>query len=200
MLDCAHDPPQFPRSGPPRRARRHRPPGFRAGPAPPPDPSLAQSPRPAPEAPTPEPSQPPIAERPYASLPAQIAILLASPDVARDHWGIVVTNLDGAPIYSLNEAQLFQPASNAKLFTTAAALALLGPDRTFQTKVIAEGTLTRKGELQGDLVLKGGGDANFGSQLFPYIARPQRAGRKARQLPSPTSRCGRTTTRWSQRA
>jgi D-alanyl-D-alanine carboxypeptidase/D-alanyl-D-alanine-endopeptidase (penicillin-binding protein 4) len=94
--------------------------------------------------------------------------LLADPAVSRDHWGIMVTSLDGARIFALNEAQLFQPASNAKLFTTAAALALLGPDRTFQTKVIAEGTLTRKGELQGDLVLKGGGDANFASQLFPY--------------------------------
>jgi D-alanyl-D-alanine carboxypeptidase/D-alanyl-D-alanine-endopeptidase (penicillin-binding protein 4) len=94
--------------------------------------------------------------------------LLADPAVSRDHWGIMVTSLDGARIFALNEAQLFQPASNAKLFTTAAALALLGPARTFQTKVIAEGTLTRKGELQGDLVLKGGGDANFASQLFPY--------------------------------
>jgi D-alanyl-D-alanine carboxypeptidase/D-alanyl-D-alanine-endopeptidase (penicillin-binding protein 4) len=118
----------------------------------------------------PAPDQPPAtpAYLPYASLPAQIADLLADPAVSRDHWGIMVTSLDGARIFALNEAQLFQPASNAKLFTTAAALALLGPDRTFQTKVIAEGTLTRKGELQGDLVLKGGGDANFASQLFPY--------------------------------
>src|ERR1017187_1451302 len=118
----------------------------------------------------PAPDQPPAAPAylPYASLPAQIADLLADPAVSRDHWGIMVTSLDGARIFALNEAQLFQPASNAKLFTTAAALALLGPDRTFQTKVIAEGTLTRKGELQGDLVLKGGGDANFASQLFPY--------------------------------
>ena len=122
----------------------------------------------------PAPDQPPAAPAylPYASLPAQIADLLADPAVSRDHWGIMVTSLDGARIFALNEAQLFQPASNAKLFTTAAALALLGPDRRFQTDVTAEGELTKKGELKGDLVLKGGGDANFDSQLFPY-APPQ---------------------------
>src|SRR5438270_12788693 len=68
-------------------------------------------------------------------LADQIAQILSSPDVARDHWGIYVTALDGTPIYALNEAQLFQPASNTKLFTTAAALALLGPERTFETRV-----------------------------------------------------------------
>jgi serine-type D-Ala-D-Ala carboxypeptidase/endopeptidase (penicillin-binding protein 4) len=110
----------------------------------------------------------PPSDLPPASLPAQIAALLDDPAVSRAHWGIMVTALDGSLIYGLNQAQLFPPASNAKLFTTAAALALLGPNRTFQTKVIAEGTLTRKGALHGDLVLHGGGDANFASELFPY--------------------------------
>jgi D-alanyl-D-alanine carboxypeptidase/D-alanyl-D-alanine-endopeptidase (penicillin-binding protein 4) len=118
-----------------------------------------------------QPSQPepPVPDYLPSSLTYKIGALLEDPAVARDHWGIMVTSLDGALIYGLNQAQFFQPASNTKLFTTAAALALLGADRRFQTDVIAEGELTNKGELKGDLVLKGGGDANFDSQLFPYV-------------------------------
>src|SRR5271170_1081987 len=95
---------------------------------------------------------------PCTELAETIAGLLNGPAVVRDHWGIAVTAMDGAPIYSLNEGQLFQPASNAKLFTTAAAMALLGPAKMFETQVIAEGTIGAKGVLHGDLVLKGAGD------------------------------------------
>ena len=92
--------------------------------------TLAQTaPSPAPDA------QHPVADQPFSSLPAQIATLLADPAVARDHWGIMVTSLDGAQIFALNEAQLFQPASNAKLYTTSTAMALLGPERRLETRV-----------------------------------------------------------------
>src|ERR1700727_3043085 len=109
-----------------------------------------------------------------SKLARQIEGLLADPAVSRAHWGIKVTEMDGRPIYSLNEGQLFQPASNAKLFTTTTAMALLGPGKTFETKVIAEGTIGEKGVLHGDLILKGGGDANFGSVDLPYVAPSQR--------------------------
>jgi serine-type D-Ala-D-Ala carboxypeptidase/endopeptidase (penicillin-binding protein 4) len=107
------------------------------------------------------------------TLPQQIAGLVAQPTVSRAHWGISVTTLDGTPIYGLNEAQLFQPASNAKLFTTAAAMALLGPDWTFKTQL--SGALDPvTGRVTGDLVLKGSGDANFDSGDLPYIAPAKR--------------------------
>src|ERR1035441_5465129 len=61
---------------------------------------------------------------PPLTLDQRVAGLVAQPEVARAHWGVMVTALDGTPIYGLNEGQLFQPASNAKLFTTAAAMAL----------------------------------------------------------------------------
>jgi D-alanyl-D-alanine carboxypeptidase/D-alanyl-D-alanine-endopeptidase (penicillin-binding protein 4) len=103
------------------------------------------------------------------SLSDQIAAILSAPAVARDHWGIAVTALDGTSIYSLNDAQLFHPASNAKLFTTAAALALLGPANTFQTTIAIDSPI-QKGVLHGNLYLVGGGDANFGSSDVPYVA------------------------------
>jgi D-alanyl-D-alanine carboxypeptidase/D-alanyl-D-alanine-endopeptidase (penicillin-binding protein 4) len=83
------------------------------------------------------------------------------------HWGISITTLDGTPLCTLNDAQLFRPASNAKLFTTAAALALLGPGHTFETKVTGK-LDPATGIVQGDLTLVGGGDANLDSGDLPY--------------------------------
>ena len=106
---------------------------------------------------------------PCTELAETIAALLDGPAVVRDHWGIAVTTMDGAPIYSLNEGQLFQPASNAKLFTTAAAMALLGPATTFETKIVAKGVFGGVENLTGDLVLVGAGDANLSGREIPYV-------------------------------
>src|SRR6267154_998302 len=103
-------------------------------------------------------------------LGREIGALLEGPEVSRDHWGIAVTAMDGAPIYSLNEGQLFQPASNAKLYTTAAAMALLGPGITFETKIVAKGVFGGTETLKGDLVLVGAGDANLSGREIPYVA------------------------------
>ncbi len=108
------------------------------------------------------------------ALAREIDALLADPAVARAHWGIVVTAMDGSPIYSLNDGQLFQPASNAKLFTTAAAIALLGANTTFETRVVAKGVLDDTGRLRGDLYLVGDGDANLSGREIPYVAPSQR--------------------------
>lgn len=102
-------------------------------------------------------------------LKTEIATLLADPAVARAHWGIAVTAMDGTPIYGVNEGKFFQPASNAKLFTTAAALALLGAETTFETKIVARGIWRGTERLTGDLVLVGGGDANLSGRAVPYV-------------------------------
>jgi len=117
------------------------------------------------------------------TLAQQIAALVEDPAVARAHWGIDVEAMDGAPIYSLNEGQLFQPASNAKLFTTATAMALLGPEKTFETRVVAKGVLVA-GTLTGDLELVGGGDANLSGRVFPYLA-PRERPKPAPPAPDP---------------
>jgi serine-type D-Ala-D-Ala carboxypeptidase/endopeptidase (penicillin-binding protein 4) len=108
------------------------------------------------------------------ALGQQIEMLLADPSVSRAHWGIAVTTLDGTPLFGVDEGKLFRPASNNKIFTTATAMALLGPGKTFDTRVF--GNLdAATGNVTGDLTLVGGGDANFGADDLPYMSRSERA-------------------------
>jgi D-alanyl-D-alanine carboxypeptidase/D-alanyl-D-alanine-endopeptidase (penicillin-binding protein 4) len=102
------------------------------------------------------------------ALAGQIGAILAPVDVARDHWGIEVTTVDGAVLYSLNEAQLFQPASNAKLFTTAAAMALLGPNQRFTTRVQYELQDYKRSTIGGDVQIVGGGDGTLNDREMSY--------------------------------
>ncbi len=103
----------------------------------------------------------------------QVRALTVSPEVAGAHWGVMVTTLEGGQLCGINEAQLFRPASNNKLFTGAAALALLGADKHFATRVEAVGEMSG-GVLHGSLELVGGGDANFGAHDIPYLSPGQR--------------------------
>lgn len=109
-----------------------------------------------------------------AWLARQIDILLAKPAAAQAHWGISITSLDGRTIYEKNDAQLFAPASNAKLFTTSAALALLGSDATIETRVIAAAAPDAQGTVHGDVTLVGAGDTSMSGRTYPYDGRTER--------------------------
>ena len=105
----------------------------------------------------------------------QIETILAQPDLSRGFWGIEIASLkNGKVLYSSNADKLFTPASNTKLFTTAAALALIGPDYNFRTTVESNGTLDKHGRLIGDLVLVGRGDPNLSGRELPYLLRTER--------------------------
>ena len=56
-------------------------------------------------------------------------------------------------------------ASTTKLFSTAMALELLGPDYRFETTLFTDG-LIEQGVLKGNLWIKGGGVVSFGSKYF----------------------------------
>jgi serine-type D-Ala-D-Ala carboxypeptidase/endopeptidase (penicillin-binding protein 4) len=104
-----------------------------------------------------------------------IDTILSAPDLARGFWGIEVVSLDtGKIIYAQNAEKLFTPASNTKLFTTAAALALIGPNYTSRTTVETSGVLDKYGRLSGDLVLVGRGDPNLSGRELPYNLRTAR--------------------------
>ena len=105
----------------------------------------------------------------------RVDTILSAPDFARGFWGIEVVSLDsGKTIYTQNADKLFTPASNTKLFTTAAALALIGPDYTARTTVETNGVLDKYGRLTGDLVLVGRGDPNLSGRELPYNLRTAR--------------------------
>jgi serine-type D-Ala-D-Ala carboxypeptidase/endopeptidase (penicillin-binding protein 4) len=112
---------------------------------------------------------------PVKPLPDRVAAVLSAPDLTRGFWGIEIISLStGKTLYSQNADKLFTPASNTKLFTTAAALALVGPDYKFRTTVETTGSLDRYGRLNGDLVLVGHGDPNLSGRELPYDLRTQR--------------------------
>ena len=113
---------------------------------------------------------------PHVSLAKTVARLLSQPSMSPVHWGISVVSLDGKPIYSLNDAQYFNPASNAKLFTTAAAFALLPANLTFTTRVVADGAIDASGTVHGNLVILGVGDSNISGRTVPYDGRTERPG------------------------
>jgi serine-type D-Ala-D-Ala carboxypeptidase/endopeptidase (penicillin-binding protein 4) len=108
-------------------------------------------------------------------LAHDIQQVLNDRDVARGFWGIYAVSLDsGKPLYAFNQDKLFTPASNTKLFTTAAVLGLIGPDYRFKTSVETLGTLDKYGRLNSDLVLVGRGDPNLSGRTLPYYLRTER--------------------------
>lgn len=73
--------------------------------------------------------------------------------------------IDGKEILDENSSWFLNPASVAKLFTTAASLDTFGPDYTFETKIYFSGVKKGK-KLKGDIYIVGGGDPALGSKYF----------------------------------
>lgn len=72
----------------------------------------------------------------------------------------IVALPSGEPVFNYRANELRIAASNTKLFTTAAALEILGPGYAFETALKRTGQI-ENGELLGDLAVIGGGDPNI---------------------------------------
>ncbi len=82
----------------------------------------------------------------------------------------LVVRLDGQPLYDRRGDRALIPASNMKLLIAFTALAVLGPDTTYHTSVLASGPVA-DGVLAGDLYFRGGGDPMLATQSYAdYLA------------------------------
>lgn len=99
-----------------------------------------------------------------SGLADRIDAVLDDSDFDDAYWGALVVDLEtNAVLYERNATKRFVPASNMKLFTTAAVLDALGPDFRYETRLYANGEITN-GTLRGGLVVRGSGDPTFGGR------------------------------------
>ena len=68
-------------------------------------------------------------------------------------------------LVAINEDKLFTSGSTTKVITEGTALALLGENYRFHTRVYSTGNITPDGTLEGDLVLVASGDPNLSGRV-----------------------------------
>ncbi|WP_247876049.1 D-alanyl-D-alanine carboxypeptidase/D-alanyl-D-alanine-endopeptidase [Azospirillum sp. TSH100] len=129
----------------------------------------------------------PLGRRPFLGLLGSLVLPaagLAMPAMAEATSGlensaigyILFDPASGRALEAQAADSSFIPASVAKLPTVAAALALLGPDHRFTTRLLATGAMAG-GTLRGDLILQGGGDPALATEgLLELLGRLAAAG------------------------
>ena len=107
-----------------------------------------------------------------------IAILIAGEVYAQDlakiiktapnqeaFWSVSVRDAEGNELESFNSGKLIIPASNQKLYTTAAVLDALGSNFTFTTNIYGDGR--QNGDVwEGSLIVRGAGDPSISGTLY----------------------------------
>src|SRR5690242_11282938 len=108
-----------------------------------------------------------------AKFAARAEALLGTGPTGKGEWGLLIADAKtGETLYQQNADRYFLPASNMKLFTTALALAKLGPDYRFHTTLETRASISN-GVLTGDLALVGRGDPNLSNRKFPYVLKEE---------------------------
>jgi D-alanyl-D-alanine carboxypeptidase/D-alanyl-D-alanine-endopeptidase (penicillin-binding protein 4) len=108
------------------------------------------------------------------ALPAAVNQALQTAKIPAANVAVVVQELGvHHETLKVNAATPMNPASVMKLVTTYAALEQLGPSYRWKTEAHAAGPLL-DGVLQGDLILKGGGDPKLDLEAFWRLVRTLR--------------------------
>jgi D-alanyl-D-alanine carboxypeptidase/D-alanyl-D-alanine-endopeptidase (penicillin-binding protein 4) len=109
-----------------------------------------------------------------STLPAAVSQALAAARIPVANVAVVVQEVGvHHDLLRTNVAAPMNPASVMKLVTTYAALEQLGPAYRWKTEAWAAGPV-RDGVLEGDLVLKGGGDPKLDLEAFWSLVRALR--------------------------
>lgn len=94
-----------------------------------------------------------------------------------EHASFTILGVDtqtGDTIFAYDEQRSLAPASVMKLFSTAAALELKGPDYRFKTELAYSGKINDNGILNGNIYIIGYGDPALGSSRFDnYYNNPE---------------------------
>jgi D-alanyl-D-alanine carboxypeptidase/D-alanyl-D-alanine-endopeptidase (penicillin-binding protein 4) len=109
------------------------------------------------------------------ALTSSIDTILADPRLDNAMVSVAVRDADtGERLYERDGTQRLNPASNLKLFTSAAAMDALGPAYRFDTDLLTAGRI-RGGALASDLYLRGGGDPTLLAEDYRDLAHQLRA-------------------------
>jgi serine-type D-Ala-D-Ala carboxypeptidase/endopeptidase (penicillin-binding protein 4) len=101
-----------------------------------------------------------------AELRRELAAHVGQKKFEAAQWGIKIVSLDsGAVLFETNAQKLLKPASNAKVFTAALALDVLGADTKIRTSLLARERPDANGSLKGDLIVYGRGDPTFSARF-----------------------------------
>jgi len=108
----------------------------------------------------------------WAQLPAPVSQLLASAGIPDDAVSALILRGDDTILSHLAERPM-QPASTMKLVTTLVALEQLGPVFKGRTELRTSGEQMRD-VLKGDLVLRGGADADLSGEALERMLQALR--------------------------
>lgn len=100
----------------------------------------------------------PAAAQNIGDIPPEVNIVTTGHRFPPNSYTLVVQEVGSpTPLLAHNIQQPLNPASTIKTLTTLAGLEVLGPDYRWETEIFALGPVTN-GTLQGDLLIRGGGD------------------------------------------
>lgn len=119
--------------------------------------------------PKPKPAPGPVAVG--VTLEERLSSLVNSSVSNASQAGIQIVELESGRVIAQRNAHLpLAPASNMKLFTTAAAIDVLKPSFQITTGVYARGDVDSGGMLNGDVKIVGRGDPTIGGRFHDGVA------------------------------